>query len=539
MEGCTCLIPGNLKTHLGIERYCVVAEDRRARLGGAVALLIRAQTRLSRGVKGVFVTGVTVTVLVNSIATASAQNIFEALFAVEGVALGSNIKADSSAYREYKCGPSDQFDGFTWCQRSRRDTNRQGSLNATYSVLHSKDGTIVYANRTQQRAILQASQADREIQNYSRNLGQAKITKIPRRTGISDALMATWGQIELEPLDNESIRLLAGGKSPKKGLLIDFLGDFTRSAQEGAPIYRIVGGAGFIWAGSFDKKSRGTLRIAAVDASALQPGPVAVQVSNASQSDDQQPRGDDQRSGQDQPVQPQVRMSTIGSNDGEAIIARLQIELAAAIEAKDEADRARTDAEEAAQEARTDAEVARRELEAVRNDADLAKGEIKKSTVVDGPSKSYVAEIILIGSFLVVLSLIRLLSRLSAAALEAKDVQSPDLGDELHQENVQGAVVALSAAGSTETETRSIDQDEIISKLAETLGVQRPVVPLSPIGLAGTDLCQCSNRQEQDPEHDLARAGDGELTNEDDIEKSISIAPNTPDAAKTKELELA
>jgi hypothetical protein len=77
---------------------------------------------------------------------------------------------------------------------------------------------------------------------------------MPRQSGLSDAIVATWGKIELEPLDSESVRSLAEGKSPKKGLLIDFLGNFTRSAHEGLPIYRIVGGAGFLWAGSFDQK---------------------------------------------------------------------------------------------------------------------------------------------------------------------------------------------------------------------------------------------------------------------------------------------
>jgi uncharacterized protein DUF2865 len=38
------------------------------------------QTRLSRGVKGIFVTGITATTLITSVATASAQNFFEALF---------------------------------------------------------------------------------------------------------------------------------------------------------------------------------------------------------------------------------------------------------------------------------------------------------------------------------------------------------------------------------------------------------------------------------------------------------------------------
>src|SRR5262249_52744332 len=47
---------------------------------GTFALLIRRQTRLSRGVKQILVTGITVTTLLASVATASAQNIFEALF---------------------------------------------------------------------------------------------------------------------------------------------------------------------------------------------------------------------------------------------------------------------------------------------------------------------------------------------------------------------------------------------------------------------------------------------------------------------------
>src|SRR5262249_35244223 len=51
-----------------------------ARRGGPFALLIRRQTGLSRGVKGMLMTGITVMTLLTSVATASAQNIFEALF---------------------------------------------------------------------------------------------------------------------------------------------------------------------------------------------------------------------------------------------------------------------------------------------------------------------------------------------------------------------------------------------------------------------------------------------------------------------------
>src|SRR5439155_24317387 len=51
-----------------------------ARVGGPFALLTRRQTRLSRGVKDILVTGITVTMLLTSVATASDQNIFEAVF---------------------------------------------------------------------------------------------------------------------------------------------------------------------------------------------------------------------------------------------------------------------------------------------------------------------------------------------------------------------------------------------------------------------------------------------------------------------------
>jgi hypothetical protein len=70
--------------------------------------------------------------------------------------------------------------------------------------------------------------------------------------------------------------LVAERKALKKGLLIDFLGNFVRSAKVGLPIYRIDGGPGFVWAASFDQKGHGILRMGAVDASKFLP-PLAEQ----------------------------------------------------------------------------------------------------------------------------------------------------------------------------------------------------------------------------------------------------------------------
>jgi hypothetical protein len=189
-------------------------------------------------------------------------------YAVDGLALGTRLNFDSGSYREYKCSPSDQFDGLTWCQKTRTDRERRGSYTAAYSILHSREGNVLYVNRSQEPAFFKRTEAQDHIQRYSRSIGESpRIMKMPHRSGLADGLIAIWGEITLARLDQESIKILADGKSPKKGLLIDFIGNFVRSAKEGLPIYRIDGGPGFIWAASFDRKGRGTVRLAAVDAS--------------------------------------------------------------------------------------------------------------------------------------------------------------------------------------------------------------------------------------------------------------------------------
>src|SRR5262249_45575831 len=112
------------------------------------------------------------------------------------------------------------------------------------------------------------------IQRHTRNIGESpRILKMPHRSGLQDGLIAVWGEITVEQLDHESVKILADGKGPKKGLLIDFLGNFVRSAKEGLPIYRIDGGPGLIFGASFGQKGRGTLRLAAVDASRFRSPP--------------------------------------------------------------------------------------------------------------------------------------------------------------------------------------------------------------------------------------------------------------------------
>ena len=213
------------------------------------------------------------------------------VYAVGGVALGATVQSGISGYREYKCGPSDQFDGFTWCQKTRKGKERRGKFNAIYSILHSPDGAAVYINRYQEPAFFDAAEADDDIQRYSRKIGEPpRIMRMPHRAGFPNGILASWGKVDLEPLDNDSIKALTEGRRPiTKGYLIDFIGNFARSAKQGLPLYRLTGGAGFVWVASYGRKGRGTLRFLAVDASAISPQLVATQA--PTNPTDQRPRG--------------------------------------------------------------------------------------------------------------------------------------------------------------------------------------------------------------------------------------------------------
>jgi hypothetical protein len=261
-------------------------------------------------------------------------------YVVAGLGLGSRVQLDSSDYREYKCSPSEQFDGFTWCQKTRQE---RGFANVTYSILHSQDGTLVYVNRFQEPAFFGRNEVDEAIRQYSTKIGEkAQIKRLPPRRGVPEGILATWGKVALEPLDDESIKTLAEGKSPKKGYLIDFIGNFSRSAKEGLPIFRINGGAGFLWLASFDPIGRGILRVAAVDPSASHATPLL----------------NEARSREAQVTRPDTQSAGVERASTEAAFSRPD--------------------QEAMEKARADVQVARSEVEAAKRDAQLAKADIEK-----------------------------------------------------------------------------------------------------------------------------------------------------------------
>jgi hypothetical protein len=192
-----------------------------------------------------------------------------AVYGVGGLALGAKVGFGGAAYREYQCVRSEKFDGFVWCAKTTSDKEVRGPFKVWSSMMHAQNGMVVYVNRYQEPAYWGASEVSDDIRRYSLKIGEEPhIIHMPVRPGLPNGTLATWGKVVLEPIVGDELRLLGEGKPLSKGIAIDFIGDFTRSARQGLPVYRIEGGAGFVWAASYDEKGRGTLRSSAVDASA-------------------------------------------------------------------------------------------------------------------------------------------------------------------------------------------------------------------------------------------------------------------------------
>lgn len=189
-------------------------------------------------------------------------------YIVDGLALGDPVQPNSATYRQYQCSPSEQFASFIWCQRRRTGNGKFGKFTSVNSILHSPDGTTAYISQHIDPAYFVPGDVEREIKRLSQLFGsRSHILRSPRRPGEAEGVIAYWGGVALEPLDAESLGQIAAGKSVRRGMLFDFLGDFGRSAREGFPIYQLGGSAGYVWGSRFDKSGWGSLRITAIDAS--------------------------------------------------------------------------------------------------------------------------------------------------------------------------------------------------------------------------------------------------------------------------------
>lgn len=191
-------------------------------------------------------------------------------FSVDGLPVGGLVAPQSAVYKAYKCNSSEDYPGFTRCVR--RQTKRIGTENVevTTSILHSSDGVVAYINQSLKPAHFTIPDIEKQLGRLSSRFGEK-----PRMKKLTDgpdglmALVASWKDIDLQPLSENELRVLSQGGSPHAGILVDLLGDFHKSARMNLPVYRVSGGKGFVWAASFDQEGTGNLRFFAMDPNLL------------------------------------------------------------------------------------------------------------------------------------------------------------------------------------------------------------------------------------------------------------------------------
>ncbi len=132
----------------------------------------------------------------------------------------------------------------------------------------------VYINQNLEPVAMDERDAHDEVSRLSETLGKATLLPTPPTRGAPGGLIASWGAVSLQPLDPARTAELAAGTGDQPGVLVDTIGNPQRSAQLDLPIYRLGGGAGYVWSASWNGRGRGTLRMLAIDASRL-PGAVA------------------------------------------------------------------------------------------------------------------------------------------------------------------------------------------------------------------------------------------------------------------------
>jgi uncharacterized membrane protein len=191
-------------------------------------------------------------------------------YVVDGLALGGMVRVDSQVYKQYQCSPSDQFRNFTYCARNKSDDTPQGHISSTTTILHESNGSAAYINKYIAPAFFEGNDANDEIARLSAKYAQnAQIVEAPKLAGAAHGRIAIWGDLRLTPLFTADLAIARVGGSPSKGILVDFVGDYTRSAQLGLPVYMIGGGSGFVWIAHYDDQGRGGLRFFAIDAARL------------------------------------------------------------------------------------------------------------------------------------------------------------------------------------------------------------------------------------------------------------------------------
>jgi uncharacterized membrane protein len=189
---------------------------------------------------------------------------------VDGLPLGGKVRPEGGVYKQYDCAASTQYRELIYCKRIKTDIKDGGKHTTTTTIMHSVDGVVAYVNQFVEPATFTRADIDAEIERLSTKFGEkARLLEAAVQPGLPKAVIAAWGPVRLVKLAETDLDILRSEKSPGKGILVDYLGDFTRSARAGLPVYSLQGEFGYVWIANYDDQGRGTLRFMAVNATTL------------------------------------------------------------------------------------------------------------------------------------------------------------------------------------------------------------------------------------------------------------------------------
>ena len=203
--------------------------------------------------------------------TLSGPTVAPSRYAVGGLALGDRMPVVLS---DYECNPSEQFGRLIWCTQTRVEHKNDREVTSVNSILYrQEDQKVVYVNRAVFPEHFDRNEFDRVVETLSKRYGEtAQVKKLANRTDTPDAIIAFWGIVKLIELDDrDSLNVLRSGGHVTQGILVDLLGDYARSVKHGLPIYRLSGGAGYVWAATRNREGLGHVRFFAINVAEFSP----------------------------------------------------------------------------------------------------------------------------------------------------------------------------------------------------------------------------------------------------------------------------
>ena len=208
-------------------------------------------------------------------------------YSVEGFVLGDRISATNSNYRTYACKQSDDLDEAVSCERTEVKSGRAGNITVSSTLIHTRDGTAIYIMANAFPVSLTKAIVQNEIATLSTEVNEkpAKVEWLPKDAPGPTAVVVTWGQVELEEIDDRAVFDISQGKRLDLGPLINSVGNLKRSAQDHLPIYRIRGGAGYVYSASFGTAARGNRHYVAANGAQLLERMFALSVSDVLKRD--------------------------------------------------------------------------------------------------------------------------------------------------------------------------------------------------------------------------------------------------------------